>query len=456
MSLPMKRRLIFLAVASLLLLSIGGAAAYLFPVLSAYSAKILCSCVLVAGRPEASVWEAELAPYAALVRGQIDRTSNLVTARALGLFPRRALYRPGLGCTLLAGTPLATLQAQVTENPRAALDRLPAPADTLAWPAGVDSVAVADYLARVIAEADPADPVRTWALVVLYQGKLIGEAYAPGFDRESRLAGWSMTKSVTSSLIGLLVKQGRLDLYAPAPIPTWAGDDRAAITLDQLLRMSSGLAFEEYYFGHTDATRMLFLRPDAGGYAQSLPLAYTPDTHWSYASGTTNILSRLIRDQFRDPDTYLRFPYDSLFAPLGMRSVVMEPDAGGTYVGSSFMWATARDWATYGQLYLQDGVWAGQRLLPPGWVDYSRTRTATAPAGQYAAHFWTNATDPADPRHWPDVPADAYYPSGFEGQQIVIIPSRGVVAVRLGQTLDQSRWDTNAYLRGLLALLPPL
>jgi len=433
---------------------LAGTAAYLLPVLSAYSAKILCSCVLVADREEASVWAEELETYASLVSAEVDRGEGLVTARALGLFPKRALYREGLGCTLLAGMSPKALHAQIPINPREGLTAVRAIPDTMPWPVGVDSVALAAYLQSWVEEENSAEPVRTRALVVLYQGKRVGEAYGPGFGPDSRMAAWSMTKSVTQALIGLLVKQGKLDPEAPAPVPDWTGDARAEITLDQLMRMSSGLAFNEFYFGHTDATRMLFLRPDAGAYAQSLDLAHPPGTHWSYSSGTTNILSGIIRRQFPTHEAYLRFPYDSLFAPLGMTSVLMEPDAGGTYVGSSFMWATARDWATFGQLYLQEGVWQGQQLLPEGWATYAGTRTPTAPEGNYGAQFWTRATDPASTQYWPDVPEDAYMCLGFEGQQVVIIPSRQLVAVRLGQALPESRWWSNDFLKGLLALLP--
>ncbi|GAB4417425.1 MAG: serine hydrolase [Bacteroidia bacterium] len=437
---------------------LAGLFVWLLPVLTGYSAKIMCSCVFVADRAPASVLSDELSLYRRLARIEVDTDARLVQVRSLlGLVGHTAVFRPGLGCALVNDADAATLQAQTLAPARASR-----PAywplgeqDTLPWPAAVDSLGMAAVLDSFLRDPDPDQPLHTRALVVIYDGKLVGERYAPGFDQNTRHAGWSMTKSVTSALVGILVRQGRLDIMAPAPVPEWRDDARSAITIDHLLRMSSGLDFNEFYFGRTDATNMLFLTGDAGGYAVQSPLAHEPGTHWSYSSGTSNILSRIVRQQFDDHADYLRFPYDSLFLPLGMYSAVMEPDAGGTYVGSSFMWATARDWARFGMLYLEGGLWQGRRILPEGWATYSGTRTPTAPHGQYGAHFWTNATEPfadiALNKYWPDVPADAYYASGFEGQQVVVIPSRRVVTVRLGYTPDERRWDTNAFLRAVLA-----
>jgi len=223
--------------------------------------------------------------------------------------------------------------------------------------------------------------------------------------------------------------------------------------------MSSGLGFTEFYFARTDATEMLFLDEDAAGYAAQSDLDAPPDTEFSYSSGSTNLLSRLVRHTLGNDSLYWAFPYQELFGRIGMEDVVIEPDASGTYVGSSYMWCPARDWARFGMLYLNDGVWQGERILPEGWVDYSRTPTPTAPGGVYGAQFWT-PTQIADSlgryEHfvWPRVPEDAYLAEGFEGQMVVIIPSRETVIVRLGVTLDRTAWSMADLVADILAALP--
>jgi CubicO group peptidase (beta-lactamase class C family) len=264
---------------------------------------------------------------------------------------------------------------------------------------------------------------------------------------------------VTHGLVGIRILEGKLALHAPAPVPEWSGegDPRTTITLDQLLRMSSGLAFSEVYEDYnSDVVTMLFKRGDAGGYAAAKPLAHTPDTHWYYSSGTTNLVSRIVRDTFEgDQAAYFAFPRRALFERIGMRSAVIEPDASGTFVGSSFMFATARDWARFGLLFLQDGVWQGERLLPEGWVRYGTTPTPLAPQGRYGAHWWLNAGDPDDPsdRPWPDLPRDAFAASGFEGQYVLVIPSRQLVLVRLGLSRPQHTFSLNDFAAAVRAAI---
>jgi len=270
-----------------------------------------------------------------------------------------------------------------------------------------------------------------------------------------------MTKSITNALVGILVKGEKIDIHKPADVDEWKkdkNDKRSEITLDHLLRMSTGLAFDETYDGYSDANKMLWANADAGMLAYNNSLAHPIDTKWAYSSGTTNIISHIIRKQFQDYESYVRFPYDDLFNLIGMSSAVMETDANGTFVGSSLMYASARDWAKFGQLYLQDGVWDGNRILPEGWVKYSATRTPTQENGLYAAHFWTNATsEPKDgaifPRKWEGVPENAYYMSGFEGQNVVIIPSQQLIVVRMGQTLDRTAWDIGAFVAKVIEVL---
>jgi CubicO group peptidase (beta-lactamase class C family) len=284
----------------------------------------------------------------------------------------------------------------------------------------------------------------------------VAERYAPGFSADMPLPGWSMTKSVIGALVGILVGAGRLSPSARELLPEWpASDDRSGIRLEDLLRMRSGLEFFESYFNMSShVVQMLFNRPDAGAYAASLRLAHRPGTTWSYASGTTNILSRIVRRAVGEAD-YPEFPRRALFDPIGMRSATLEPDASGTFVGSSFMLATARDWARFGQLHLQDGVWAGQRVLPEGWVRFSTTPTPQSPGGCYGAHWWLKLQkemggESGEARR---IPADAYFALGHEGQTLSVIPSRGLVVVRLGLSVNIEAWNHAAFLADLHAVI---
>lgn len=434
---------------------------------SANKAKLLCSAVLAAGRSPEEVAAAEVgAPLVAPVAVELDREEALV--RGSLLWARETVvHRPGLGCTRAVGTDPEALRRQVppgTVPPAPDLSGLPWPTgdriDPTALPP-LDRAALDAAVARAFAEPDPAEPVRhTRAVAVVWRGALVAERYAEGFDATTPLLGWSMTKSLTNALVGLRVGDGALDLHAPAPVPEWRAPDdpRGAITPDQLLRMSSGLAFGEVYDDlSSDAVTMLFGDggQDMGAYAAAKPLAASPDTRWSYSSGTTNLIQRMLRGTFPDHAAYLRYPHERLFHRIGMTRSWIEPDASGTYVGSSFGYGTARDWARFGLLFLNDGVWEGERLLPEGWVRYSTTPTPAAPEGRYGAHWWLNAGEPDAPeqRPWPRLPPDAYRASGFEGQSVMIVPSRELVVVRLGWTVDEAAFRIDDFVAELIGVL---
>ncbi len=467
----MKRTVKWLLTALILLAGAGiaGAGWYIWravPVATGYTAKYVCSAVFVSGRDPREVFDRDVAPVNVLARAidvAVDRDARTVTARSLGLFRSTAVYREGCGCTLTAGgVSAADLLARPVPPPPPF--RLPA---DLAWPrgsagpvdplpAGIDGGKLNLALERAF--ADPS--IQTRAVVVAYDGNLIAERYAPGFHKDMPLGGWSMTKSVTNALVGILAGRKRFDLQAPAPVPAWRSPDdpRRAITLDQLLRMTGGLAFEERYAPLADATDMLYGSADFGAYAAAKPLIHPPGAHWSYSTGTTNIVCGILRRTAGDdPSAHLTFARRELFAKLGMRSALIEPDPSGTIVGSSYMLATARDWARFGQLYLDDGVWNGERILPPGWVAYTTTPTAAAPDGRYGAHFWLNSGPPGRPqaRRWPELPADLFLAQGFQCQRVIIIPSRRLVAVRLGLTVKKADFSLPAFLLPILEALPP-
>ena len=263
-----------------------------------------------------------------------------------------------------------------------------------------------------------------------------------------------MAKSVINTLIGILVQQGKLSLDAQNLLPEWRSPDdpRRHITLDQLLRMSSGLQFSEKYANPlSDVITMLFRQGDRAHYAAQCQLQHPPDRLFHYASGTTILLCRIMKEAIGGSlADYFSFPRRALFDRLGMASAILEPDAAGTFAGSSFMYATASDWAKLGLLYLQDGCWLENgkqtRILPADWVKYSTSPSSTDPC--YGAHFWRGvplsftANNQNDTR-WPQ---DAYLASGYQGQFLTIIPSKELVVVRLGLSQQRNSWDHEQFI----------
>jgi CubicO group peptidase (beta-lactamase class C family) len=418
-----------------------------------YLAKVLCSAVFVAGREPADVIATDLDIFDyALIRGEVDVERRTATAsnigplsRTIGSYSRTAVYREGLGCTLANDVSVDELRRQLEG---VAIERLTAVPVDRPWPegdrvdppTGVDAAVLEAALDQGFSEPDPDRPRLTRAVVAVHRGRIVAERYADGFSKDTELVGWSMTKSVTNALVGILVGRGALDLDAPAPVPEWSSPDdpRHAISLDQLMRMSSGLEFVETYDDRpdSDVNVMNYTKPDVAAFAASKPLQAPPDTRWHYSSGTSNIVSRIVRGAV-DEDDYWSFPRRELFNRVGMSSAVLEPDASGTFVGSSYMYATARDWARFGLLYLRDGVWSGQRVLPEGWVKYSTTPTPTGTPGvSYGAQFWLNVeSPPGSGRRWlPFLPDDTFAARGYAGQLVVVIPSRDLVVVRLGHS----------------------
>ncbi len=284
-----------------------------------------------------------------------------------------------------------------------------------------------DQVAERVFALQPEQGV-TYALLVIRQGQLVFERYNAGANDFYLQYSWSMAKSITQALVGVLVKQGRLDIYAPVDVPEWQGDERAAITLDQLLRMSSGLEFsEDYVDGQvSDVIPMLQFegRHDTGAFAANKPLLNPPGKVWSYSSGTTNIICRIIKQVVGGGASgMLRFMNDELFEPVGMRTATPKFDTSGTFIGSSYLMASPQDFARFGMLYLRNGVWDGREILPPLWVDYARTPTFRDKEQCYGAHWWLR----------PDRP-DWFYCGGYDGQRILCIPEKDVVVVRLGRT----------------------
>lgn len=364
------------------------------------------------------------------LRYQVDPVRREVATCILGRFQSRALYRDGLGCLLVHGAEPADIPPEPYAAP-------PAPFE-IAGPAVVEPSTPTLRAALDSGFVEPQHPPYRWtkAVVVVYRGQVIGERYAPGYGVDTPVLGWSDTKSVVNALIGILVRDGKLAVDQPAPVPAWPeGDPRHAITIDQLLRMTSGLALKETDTGFDPLTQMLYRERDMAGFAESAPLEAAPGTQWSYTGGNTLILSRIIRDAVGGSAAdVLRFARRELFEPLGMRQVTLEFDATGTPIGSTYMYAPAREWARFGLLYLNDGVAAGRRILPEGWVKYTITPTLD---GGYGAGFWTNLVDgimPGEDAPWglEGAPRDTFFARGFMGQIVAVVPSRELVVARFG------------------------
>lgn len=369
---------------------------------------------------------------------QIDRARKDVTVTLFGIGRSHAVYREGLGCTLEHGAALADVALPSDDKQPALLPEIAGPGLVPPQSEGLSAA-----LDRAFTE--PAQPPhrRTRAIVVMKAGRIIAERYADGIEPETQLLGFSMTKSVMSALTGILVRQGKLELDGPAPVAAWQNPDdpRHAITVDQLLRHTAGIALGSSLQASLGSVlepvnAMKFAEDDMATYAESVPLATAPGTVWNYHDGNSLILAHLIRNAAGGkPEDALRFAHRELFAPLGMRHVTLQLDGAGTIEGSSKVLASARDWARFGQLYLNDGVAGGKRILPEGWVNYSATATPNAWVG-IGAGFWTNHGDSFGAKFRVDHgwPRDAFFAKGTIGQYTIIIPSERLVIVRLGRS----------------------
>jgi CubicO group peptidase (beta-lactamase class C family) len=348
------------------------------------------------------------------------------------------------------------------------------PWPTEAWPTGplpaTVSKATVDAALSVTNKTSP--PLgETRAVAIVHHGRLVAEQYAPGYTAETRLISWSMAKSVTQALVGIAVREKLVDIDKPMGNPRWAADDpRQAITWRQWEQMVDGQDYHEIDRmtdpTRNDAARMLFGkgRFDVAAFGASLPLVHAPGTHWNYNSAGVNLVSDALGRAFapgadaaqrraRMHDVLSR----ELFAPLGMKSAQPEFDAAGTFIGSAFVYATARDFARFGLLYLRDGVWDKKRILPPGWVDFARTRGPAPNSGLYGAGFWlTPAPDDITFPYalCPKGPRDLFVAEGHEGQLIVIVPSKDLIVVRLGLIDDRNFGALGHWVEELVALFP--
>lgn len=450
------RRLVLRVFVPLLFLAVGAALVYVYfalPIGTGYTAKYLCSSVFLTGRGETETLEQDIKPgnvLFTLISSRVDRQNRTVTSRALGLFHERtAVYRPGLGCTLAIGTDVATLRDSAA-GPATGLSSdgdTPLPGDDL------------DALDEALEYAFT-EPERGWrqtrAVVIVHRGRIVAERYAAGIVPETPLLGWSMAKTVVGLVTGMMVRDGLVDLHQSVPLPLWQteGDPRGAITVNDMLQMSSGLDFREVYGPFADATDMLYSSRSMAEFAAAKRLRHVPGEVFQYSSGTTNILMKVLNDRAGgDTASMYRYLTDRFYRPLGLRTAVFEPDASGVPVGSSYLYASARDWARIGLFMLNDGVIDGRRLLPEKWIAYMTT-PAPDSRGTYGGHVWLNAGDPEtalpDDRIYEALPDTMYYMRGHNRQIVAVFPEQDVVVVRLGVTHREEDWDEEKFLSMVL------
>jgi CubicO group peptidase (beta-lactamase class C family) len=439
-----QRKLLF---AAALALGFGGCTTvrpdYAARVATGTTAHDICSETFVGGQQPATVYTETIASrpgldwIAPLIHYDVDSTRRIVSASLAGMFTSRAVYRDAWGCTLIANDAPESLEAP---QPLPEVSDVPLPV------AHDPSTALTRALDDAFAESDPTAKRRTKAVAVLYRGELIAERYAPGYGPDTPILGFSISKSVTNALAGILVRDGKLRVDTPVPLDNGSG---ASIPLSDFMQMTSGLDIDETGSGFDPSNRIMYVHTDDMAAATAAAHAIAPPgQRWAYSSASVHMVARMVRDKAGgNAAAVQRFAHDELFAPLGMRHVTMEMDETGTPIGAHYMFASTRDWVRFGALYLNDGVAPnGQRILPENWVRWSTTPTL---ATDYGAGWWLNRRDPANQAKpagmplLPDAPADTFYALGNLGQYIIVVPSKQLVIVRLGNA-QTAHFDIDA------------
>lgn len=448
----MTKKKVFYGILLLLAVILAGGALYvnsLMPIITGYAAKNLCSNVFVSGRDAKEIESVDLNfSFIKFTKNKVDLEGQSVTSRFLW-GRSKAIHRDGFGATLIRDASEEELRSAVY-----AVDTDPGyRPDTTAWPlgnmvpdtveTGIDKSAMTEIARSLM--SDTAYGGIPFAFIVLHKGLPVAETYRPGLGRDTRFLSWSVAKSFTNAIAGVLVKMGKMDISEPAGIEEWKNDERSRITLNDLLQMQSGLKWNEDYGSRSDVNLMLFNKGDMSRFAVTRPMEYQPGTSWKYSSGTANILTSLIRKEFDSDTSCYAFVHDNLFEKIGITDAVFEVDPSGDLVGSSYLYATARDYARFGLLYLNDGVFCGERIFPEGWVKYSRT-PASASGGEYGALFWLNRS-----KNYPSAPEDMFSCQGHDGQMIFILPSDDLVVVVLGFShRPDNTFDFDALLGDIL------
>lgn len=408
-------------------------------IVAGYSAKMMNSSVFLAQRDLVYTDSVDVNfDLISLADDEINLKNKTSEASVYGLKKRKAIYRDGLGSVLINDEYDVN---QVFPKPKRfkVTDTIPFP-----YGNGVPKDSIFEninykHLNEVVKNAF--DSVsKTRSVLVIYKDHIIAEKNAQGFNESSLHLGWSMTKSLLGTFYGVLSYQGKIDVNDKISVEEWEKDERSQITLNNLLQMSSGLEWEEDYTKISDVTKMLFLEQDMSKPQLLKPLIHTPGEVFNYSSGTSNMLSGILRNQFKSHKAYLDFVYTDFIDKIGMNSAIMEADMAGNFVASSYGWATTRDWAKWGLVYLHRGNWNGTQIFAPEWVDYA-TASASSSEGEYGAHIWLNKNG-----YMPDVPKNIFSANGFQGQRVFVFPSHDLVVVRMGL----AKMDFNIFLKEIL------
>lgn len=433
------------------------------------AAKSVCSARYVAGRPAAELLEQDVypaSPFLAPISVEINDANRMVTAKYLRVFPRRAVLVADRGCVLEgevgdAGTPYRI--PKQSARPWPAGDRAEPVAD---WPKRVRSKALRAAVASAFARSgDPTGP-NTRSVAVVQGGKLLVNRSAEGWNPGTPQTGWSMAKTVGAMLAHKVFTAKGLqwdtpvvrsfpDGREPGWVAQWRADDRAQIRLSDLLYMRSGIDLQESYQPWGSVVQMLYGQPDMASWAAGHGAEAAAGSRWRYLSADSVILAQVVQAQFDDPEDYWRYADRELFAPIGARSATLETDTEGTWVSSSYLWASPADWARLGQLLLKGGRWEGQRVVPAGWAELARTPAMTAGEGLgYGAQVWLPGTpEVGQCAGNPGIPADTLLMGGHWGQMVAAVPSRDAVVVRLGATYDEAQFDKCQFLAQVLDTL---
>lgn len=407
----------------------------LLPIITGYPAKYLCSAVFISNRQQAEVESMDLHfSFIKYTKNKVDFQDSSVTSSFLW-GKSKAIFRKGFGAKLLRGMTEEDLRKIKFPESAAKYNQ-----DTIVWPLGnitPDTISNIDApeLTRITRKLMDKDGYNghAFAFMVVHKGNPVAESYQPEFDAKTRFLSWSMAKSFTNALAGIMVKEGKWIINQPVNIPEWQTDERKQITISNLMQMQSGLQWNEDYGNRSNVTVMLYCKDDFARFAWQQPLQYPAASKWYYSSGSVNIVNQLMRKSLTNDTEYYSFADSRLFNRIGMPNAVFEVDPTGTQVGSSYIYATARDYARFGLLYLQDGIFNGERILPEGWVNYSTTPASDSKGG-YGSLFWLNKA-----KYYPSAPQDMYSCNGHDGQRIFIIPSKELVVVLLGYSPKPDR-----------------
>jgi CubicO group peptidase (beta-lactamase class C family) len=429
----------------ILLLLFIATAVYNYPklnIISGYASKNLASNVFIAERSQTSVIENDNnVPLVEMADEHYAADEKSASAKVFGLMERETLCRDGLGCVLINDQydktkPLLKPKRNRLDN------KLPFPygnngiKDTL-----FENVDYDKLKSAIDGAFEDNANQKTRTVLVAYKGQIIGERYIDGFTAETPVLGWSMTKSVLATLYGILQFNDKINVRTYHPFNE--NKEKAKISLDHLLRMQSGLSWDEDYGSISDVTEMLFLDADMTEKQALQEVIAPPKEIWNYSSGTSNLLSGILRNQFKTHQEYLDFPYEALIDKIGMHSMLIETDMEGNFVGSSYGWASTRDWAKFGILHLNRGHWNGEHIFAPEWIDYIAKPTKQS-EGTYGAHWWLNAEG-----KYAYVPRDLFSANGFQGQRVFVIPSKDLVIVRTGLA-EPPNFKENRFLKDVV------